>query len=351
MISAGVIFTNDRYPRAFDPHGDGLADSGPNEDTLTTAVGEGATIGAGAVIGPGITIGAYAHDRTWDQRRHPGRAAPRASCSATRRANMEPSASVASRATRPTRRGRRRVRAAAAGEPRDRSPRARQLRGARPPGHPRSREDPVSPDRRARGVEREPARRHRRRLSPAEIAIVERTSSLVLGGGDPFARQVFGATAPHTERGQYVIGLDQPLWPTAIVDMRPGREARDAPAGRAVLRPRRDSAKGTVLATLATPATAAALPRPAIARRNRCIWSLLDLGTAFANLMNDATASRASRRRARPGMERRAARRRSSTTPHPTRSAAGCNAGPTRARSTSRGARRQLWGQGMGGAP
>jgi acetyltransferase-like isoleucine patch superfamily enzyme len=60
MISAGVIFTNDRYPRAFDPHGDGLADSGPNEDTLTTTVGEGATIGAGVTIGPGITIGAYA---------------------------------------------------------------------------------------------------------------------------------------------------------------------------------------------------------------------------------------------------------------------------------------------------
>ena len=60
MIAAGVIFTNDRYPRAFDPAGGGLADSGPNEDTLETTVQEGATIGAGAVIGPGLTIGAYA---------------------------------------------------------------------------------------------------------------------------------------------------------------------------------------------------------------------------------------------------------------------------------------------------
>lgn len=60
MIAAGVIFTNDRYPRAFDPAGGGLADSGPNEDTLETTVREGATIGAGAVIGPGLTIGAYA---------------------------------------------------------------------------------------------------------------------------------------------------------------------------------------------------------------------------------------------------------------------------------------------------
>jgi acetyltransferase-like isoleucine patch superfamily enzyme len=60
MIAAGVIFTNDRYPRAFDPDAGGLADSGPNEDTLTTFVEEGATIGAGCVIGCGLTIGAYA---------------------------------------------------------------------------------------------------------------------------------------------------------------------------------------------------------------------------------------------------------------------------------------------------
>jgi UDP-2-acetamido-3-amino-2,3-dideoxy-glucuronate N-acetyltransferase len=60
MISAGVIFTNDRYPRAFAIDGDGLASSEPNEDTLQTVVREGATIGAGAVIGPGLEIGAYA---------------------------------------------------------------------------------------------------------------------------------------------------------------------------------------------------------------------------------------------------------------------------------------------------
>ena len=34
MIAAGVIFTNDRYPRAFAIDGDGLASSEPNEDTV-----------------------------------------------------------------------------------------------------------------------------------------------------------------------------------------------------------------------------------------------------------------------------------------------------------------------------
>jgi Acetyltransferase (isoleucine patch superfamily) len=60
MIAAGVIFTNDRTPRAFVDGEDGLAPSSPNEDTLETLVRAGASIGAGAVIGPGIEIGRFA---------------------------------------------------------------------------------------------------------------------------------------------------------------------------------------------------------------------------------------------------------------------------------------------------
>ncbi|HSQ00660.1 MAG TPA: acyltransferase [Candidatus Dormibacteraeota bacterium] len=60
MVSAGVIFTNDRYPRAFDPATGALASSDPNEATLSTVVRTGATIGAGARIGPGLDIGPYA---------------------------------------------------------------------------------------------------------------------------------------------------------------------------------------------------------------------------------------------------------------------------------------------------
>lgn len=60
MIAAGVIFTNDRYPRAFDETTGELMTSEPTEDTLRTVVREGATIGAGAIIGPGVEIGRYA---------------------------------------------------------------------------------------------------------------------------------------------------------------------------------------------------------------------------------------------------------------------------------------------------
>jgi acetyltransferase-like isoleucine patch superfamily enzyme len=58
MIAANVIFTNDRYPRAFADAG--LAESGPTADTLSGTVRHGATIGAAAVIGPGLEIGAHA---------------------------------------------------------------------------------------------------------------------------------------------------------------------------------------------------------------------------------------------------------------------------------------------------
>ena len=60
MISAGVTFTNDRYPRATTPDFDRLLPSDPNEATLQTLVREGATIGANATIGPGLTIGRFA---------------------------------------------------------------------------------------------------------------------------------------------------------------------------------------------------------------------------------------------------------------------------------------------------
>jgi acetyltransferase-like isoleucine patch superfamily enzyme len=60
FVAAGVIFTNDRNPRAFVDGRPGLAPSEPTDDTLKSVVCTGATIGAGAMIGPGLAIGAYA---------------------------------------------------------------------------------------------------------------------------------------------------------------------------------------------------------------------------------------------------------------------------------------------------
>lgn len=60
MISAGVIFTNDRYPRATTPDLLQLRSSDIDEHTLPTFVREGATIGAGCRIGCDLVIGRFA---------------------------------------------------------------------------------------------------------------------------------------------------------------------------------------------------------------------------------------------------------------------------------------------------
>ena len=60
MISAGTIFTNDRFPRATTPDLKLLRSSDPDEHTLPTLVREGATIGAGSTIGNDLVIGRFA---------------------------------------------------------------------------------------------------------------------------------------------------------------------------------------------------------------------------------------------------------------------------------------------------
>ena len=60
MISAGTVFTNDRFPRATLPDLKSLRPSEPDEHTLPTLVREGATIGANCTIGNDLTIGRWA---------------------------------------------------------------------------------------------------------------------------------------------------------------------------------------------------------------------------------------------------------------------------------------------------
>ena len=59
MVSAGTIFTNDRFPRATTPDLKHLRPSEPDEHCLPTLVREGATIGAGCVIGNDLSIGRF----------------------------------------------------------------------------------------------------------------------------------------------------------------------------------------------------------------------------------------------------------------------------------------------------
>lgn len=60
MISAGTIFTNDRFPRAASADLKHLRSSEPDEHTLPTLVRQGATVGAGCIIGNDLVIGRFA---------------------------------------------------------------------------------------------------------------------------------------------------------------------------------------------------------------------------------------------------------------------------------------------------
>ncbi|HAX75054.1 MAG TPA: N-acetyltransferase [Cyanobacteria bacterium UBA11372] len=60
MISAGTVFTNDRFPRATTSDLKQLRTSDPDEHTLPTLVREGATIGAHCTIGNDLVIGRFA---------------------------------------------------------------------------------------------------------------------------------------------------------------------------------------------------------------------------------------------------------------------------------------------------
>jgi len=60
MISAGTVFTNDRFPRATTPDLARLRPSEPDDETRRTLVREGATIGAGCTIGSDLIIGRFA---------------------------------------------------------------------------------------------------------------------------------------------------------------------------------------------------------------------------------------------------------------------------------------------------
>ena len=60
MISAGTIFTNDRFPRSATTDLQELNSSDPDEHTLPTLVRSGATIGAACTIGNDLVIGRFA---------------------------------------------------------------------------------------------------------------------------------------------------------------------------------------------------------------------------------------------------------------------------------------------------
>lgn len=138
-------------------------------------------------------------------------------------------------------------------------------------------------------------------LSARESAQIADLRALVLDGGTEFAQRVFGAAEAVATDGPVMLPLGEPMWPADVV-------ALAAQFNKATLRiPRaracraRSISRGKLLARLVVCGEPAFDRRPslrshvdtpfmslpAVAQRADCVWSTIDLGTAFANLLTE----------------------------------------------------------------
>jgi peptidoglycan/xylan/chitin deacetylase (PgdA/CDA1 family) len=127
-----------------------------------------------------------------------------------------------------------------------------------------------------------------RDLTAAEITKIEHRPALVLHGGDLFARRVLGAEEVHLRETPSRIALGERIWPPAVTELA-------AAFGKTTLRiPRAPVcgvgrlALGKLLAdlTIAERDTACAT-QAAVVENGRCVWSAIDLGSAFAELLSE----------------------------------------------------------------
>ncbi len=124
-------------------------------------------------------------------------------------------------------------------------------------------------------------------LSPADSVRYQRRPSLVLNGGAAFARELLGAAAAAVSNVACSLACNEPVWPT---DVQEAARAFGTPALRIPLVPlctTESIRRGALLASVSMPRQPAGGAYPAVARLNGCVWSALDLGAAFANLITE----------------------------------------------------------------
>jgi hypothetical protein len=125
-------------------------------------------------------------------------------------------------------------------------------------------------------------------LTLQEVTAIMRRPALVLGGGPVFARQVFGASEPAMRTRRCCMSLKESVWPrrVAACGRRFGKTGvRLAPVPVCEVTA---VARGTTLAPLMMTSADGYRRQPGIMRVDGCVWSLVDLGTAFAHLLTEA---------------------------------------------------------------
>jgi peptidoglycan/xylan/chitin deacetylase (PgdA/CDA1 family) len=119
-----------------------------------------------------------------------------------------------------------------------------------------------------------------RDLSSAEIAALDGRAALVLHGGERFAREMLGAADATDGERAATLAVDGALWPasSAALARELGKHTLRLPP--APVCTTAAITRGRVLATLADGTLA-------LAARDRCLWSAVDLGAAFTNLLTE----------------------------------------------------------------
>lgn len=122
-------------------------------------------------------------------------------------------------------------------------------------------------------------------VEPREIGALEDRPCVVLCGGEAFARTRFGASQALVQAASVRIPVDQPVWSDEVEKLAAthGIEALRIPlapvCGSESGRPTEILARHLVGDTDAE--------RISCARIDRCVWSAVDLGTAFVNLTQE----------------------------------------------------------------
>lgn len=117
-------------------------------------------------------------------------------------------------------------------------------------------------------------------VDAATTAVATRVPTVVIGVPYALVGTLFGARSVRTAEGPVTLPLDGPLW-SDVVRTTAGKFGADAlrlpfaPLARSSERP-----AGAVLG--------AAGEAPAVVAHDACVWTLVDVGTAFANLLDEA---------------------------------------------------------------
>ncbi len=132
---------------------------------------------------------------------------------------------------------------------------------------------------------------------PGAAALAARVPTVAVGAPATLARELFGVRAGRTVVTHASVSLDGPLWPDAVRRLAHsfGKTALALP--RVPLCTTDAPPAGTTLATLVRPGGA---PEPAVVRRGDCWWCLPDLGTALADLLDEACFTPAETAAAQP---------------------------------------------------